>query len=166
MSDAVDTFASRLSQRFEGLISNHETSHGLSTLEIKPDHLHEVCIALRDEEEFSFEQLSDLCGVDYSTYGQADWETQDTSSTGFSRGVSEGAFREEDTKESLRFAVIYHLLSLKHNRRLRLRCYIEGEPPHVLNQLFQSGLRQTGMSVRRSICLASCSMAILICAGY
>jgi NADH-quinone oxidoreductase subunit C len=131
MSDAVDTFASRLSQRFEGLISNHEISHRLITLEIKPDHLHEVCIALRDEEEFSFEQLSDLCGVDYAAYGQADWETQDTTSTGFSRGVSEGAFREEDTKESLRFAVIYHLLSLKHNRRLRLRCYIEGEPPRI-----------------------------------
>ena len=106
-------------------------SHDMATLVVNTDNLIPVCKSLRDEEEFSFEQLSDLCGVDYATYGQADWETSDTTSTGFSRGVSQGVFKEEHPEQKTRFVVVYHLLSLKHNRRIRLRCLLEGEPPRV-----------------------------------
>jgi len=131
MTDPVQTFAARLGQRFEGRLDNCFTSHGQATLELAPGHLLEVCKALRNEEEFSFEQLSDLCGVDYLDYGKADWETESTTNTGFSRGVSEGIFREEDEAMPARFAVVYHLLSLKHNRRLRIRCWLKGDPPRV-----------------------------------
>ena len=50
-----------------------------------------VLQALRDE--FSFEQLTDLCGVDYSAYGQAEWEGS-IRGKGFSRGVAPGCYQE------------------------------------------------------------------------
>jgi len=131
MPDTVATFVTQLKQRFEGLSNDCFVSHGMVTMVINSNNLLNLCKALRDEEEFSFEQLSDICGVDYATYGQADWETNDTSSTGFSRGVSQGVFKEEHIENKTRFAVVYHLLSLKHNRRLRLRCLLTGEPPRV-----------------------------------
>jgi NADH-quinone oxidoreductase subunit C len=100
------------------------------TLELEPARLVEICTALRDEDAFQFSQLSDLCGMDYLSYGQSEWETQDTTSTGFSRGVNAGEL-EENRYEGARFCVIYHLLSINHNRRLRLRCLIKDEPARV-----------------------------------
>jgi NADH-quinone oxidoreductase subunit C len=47
----------------------------------------DVARALRDEAEFHFEQLTDLCGVDYLSYGETEWDTSGVSSEGFSRGV-------------------------------------------------------------------------------
>ena len=131
MTDSVQTLATRLSQRFEGVLTDCHVAFGQVTAELPPQHLLDVCQALRDEEEFSFEQLSDVCGVDYADYGRADWETEDTTNTGFSRGVSEGVFHSDAAAGKPRFAAVYHLLSLKHNRRLRLRCRIEKDPPKI-----------------------------------
>lgn len=129
MTDSLDVFAEQLRARFAGQLDSCSVSHGMATLEIPPAHLGSVCQALRAEQEFAFAQLTDLCGVDYSQYGRADWETQETSSTGFSRGVSAGVHREESAAGHL--AVVYHLLSIEHNRRLRLRCRPEGDPPRI-----------------------------------
>lgn len=131
MTESLETFASRLQERFGDLISECRVAHGQVTIELPSVNLINVCQALRDEAEFSFEQLSDLCGVDYSTYGQAEWETQDTTSTGFSRGVYKGVFHKPEAGEKLNIAVVYHLLSLKHNRRLRLRCRLGTNPPRI-----------------------------------
>ncbi|MCG8379679.1 MAG: NADH-quinone oxidoreductase subunit C [Proteobacteria bacterium] len=100
------------------------------TLVIPAEHIISVCKTLRDDDEFAFSQLSDLCGVDYSTYGQVDWATQETTSTGFSRG-RQNTLDDEPDDEQRKFAVVYHLLSLKHNIRLRLRCYLNEEPPRI-----------------------------------
>ena len=130
MTDSASTFLTRLDQRFGGLVTRSSICCKQVTIELAPVHLHEVCLALRDEEEFSFEQLMDLCGVDYLTYGKADWETSDTTSTGFSRGVSAGIYQtDSDTRP--RYAVVYQLLSISRNQRLRVRCYAQGEPPRV-----------------------------------
>jgi NADH-quinone oxidoreductase subunit C len=92
----------------------------------------EVATELRDNSEFGFEQLVDLCGVDYSQFGQAEWQTNDASRAGFSRGVdatsSTGRLQFGDelepvTEPGSRFAVSSHLLSYRNNRRLRLRVY-------------------------------------------
>src|ERR1041385_76238 len=56
------------------------------TVELSPEYLLEVCKALHKEENFHFEQLTDLCGVDYLQYGTDNWRTQETPETGFSRG--------------------------------------------------------------------------------
>lgn len=131
MTDTPETLAARINDRFADRINDCKVAYGQVTIELSPAHLIEVCRALRNEPEFSFEQLSDLCGVDYSTYGQADWETRDTTSTGFSRAVYKGVFHKAEPDEKHHLAVVYHLLSLKHNRRLRLRCRPEAVPPRV-----------------------------------
>ncbi len=118
----------KLQQRFGHILLKTELARKEVTLEIPDVHILSVCYALRDE--FGFDQLIDLCGIDYSQYGQADWETKQASSTGFSRGVSTGSY-QEGTKPRPRFAVIYHLLSVQHNQRLRLRAYTEEDQPRV-----------------------------------
>ncbi len=69
--------------------------------------------------------------MDYLDYGRADWETSETATTvGFSRGVEQRELRREDLGIS-RYVVVYHLLSLGHNQRLRLKTQAPGDPPCV-----------------------------------
>jgi NADH-quinone oxidoreductase subunit C len=76
-----------------------EQALGELTLVVKPgDHV-SVAQTLRDSPSLRFEQLIDLCGVDYLTYGNGAW--------------SGG-----------RFAVVMHLLSVTHNWRLRMRTFV------------------------------------------
>ena len=130
MTDSASNLLSRLDQRFGGLVANSSICCNQVTIEIAPENLHKVCLALRDEEDFAFEQVMDVCGVDYLLYGKADWETQETTSTGFSRGVSTGV-HQTDTADRPRFAAVYQLLSVSRNQRLRVRCYAAGDPPRV-----------------------------------
>lgn len=102
---------------------------GELTLVVPQENLLPVCWILRDHESLRFEQLIDLCGVDYAAYGKAEWETAEASTTGFGRGVDRDL--ELAVDDPKRFAVTYHLLSLVHNRRLRLRVYTGGNPPMV-----------------------------------
>jgi NADH-quinone oxidoreductase subunit C len=66
-----------------------------------------------------------VCGIDYLHYGYADWETEKATVNGFSRGVEFGI--EHDSTSSYRFAIVYHLLSLQHNQRVRLRVPIHSD---------------------------------------
>ena len=102
------------------------------TLEIAPENLIEVATRLRDDDSFAFEQLVDLCGVDYSQFGRDEWQTDEASRAGFSRGVEGGAssgrlrFGDEldsSAAQGRRFAAVYHLISYSRNQRLRLRVY-------------------------------------------
>lgn len=102
---------------------------GELTLVVPAERLLDVCWTLRDDAAFRFEQLIDLCGVDYSAYGQSEWETEEASFTGFGRGVDRDL--EVSADDSKRFAVAVHLLSLAHNWRLRLRTYVGGAQPMV-----------------------------------
>ena len=94
------------------------------TIELSPDSALEAFQKLRND--LGFEQLIDLCGVDYLDYGQANWETMTAVNSGFSRGVFDFA-EEEDSSEAetmeRRFAVVYHLLSVKNNLRLRVKVF-------------------------------------------
>ena len=72
----------------------------------------------------------DVCGVDYLGYGDDEWDTSDVSSEGFSRGVEgmgPGRFSWENRPKGKgpdkRFAAVVHLLSVRNNKRLRLRCF-------------------------------------------
>ena len=130
MANSVETLANSLSQRFVDALTDAYVACGQAVIELKPNHLLSVCQSLKDEEAYSFEQLIDLCGVDYSTYGKADWETQSSSDTGFSRGVSKDIF-DDEAEARPRFAVVYHLLSIKHNHRLRVRCMIDEIPAKI-----------------------------------
>ena len=130
MSDVLDQFHRQLQAFFGSTISSSAIYRNEITLEIKSGDIRLVMNSLLNEEEFSFEELIDVCGIDYLQYGKADWETEDTTSSGFSRGVSNNVY-DDELKTPSRFAVVYHLLSLKHNRRLRVRAIINDDLPRI-----------------------------------
>ncbi|MEO1956532.1 MAG: NADH-quinone oxidoreductase subunit C [Methylophilaceae bacterium] len=80
------------------------------TIECKAQDFIEVCTKLRDHDELKFEQLIDLCGVDYSEYGDGLWEGP-------------------------RYAVVLHLLSISLNQRVRLRVFATDDDFPVLPTL-------------------------------
>jgi len=128
MTDHRQALLTQLQEKFADALLSAEIVHREITIETVAEHLSPLCQTLRDE--FGFEQLMDLCGIDYSTYGQADWDTQQATRSGFSRGVSP-AIHQEKPKQYSRFAVVYHLLSIQHNQRLRVRAFIEHEPLRI-----------------------------------
>jgi len=95
----------QLTDRLPSLLGDRLIDHVLApgtgeiTCEIAPGQIVDACRLLRDAPDTRFETLTDLCGVDYSSWGAEGGEAWPGS----------------------RFAVVYHLLSLHHNRRLRLR---------------------------------------------
>lgn len=96
------------------------------TLEVATEDWLRLAWLLRDHEDLAFEQLIDLCGLDFSSYGQGEWATEAASHTGFGRGVE--AEPAADSKAPARFALVVHLMSIRHNRRLRLRTWLKAEP--------------------------------------
>lgn len=110
------------------------------TIEVLAKDALSVFARLRDETTLKFEQLIDVCGVDYSEYGSSEWATESSSSTGFSRGVepATGArLRFGDDIEATqsgrpRFASVYHLMSVTFNHRLRVRVYCENDAVPVV----------------------------------
>lgn len=130
MPESTTSFTERLKARLQGrLVSVHEAL-GETTVELAAESWAESARLLRDEPEFAFEQLIDLCGVDFLGYGTDEWETTAVSSEGFSRGVDgagPGRFSWEQRPRGRgperRFAVVVHLLSVRLNRRLRIRCF-------------------------------------------
>ncbi len=102
MTTKLDTLAERLQAILGAHLHSITTALGEVTIVLKAkDYLH-VMQTLRDAADLRFEELIDLCGVDYSTYGEGTWDGQ-------------------------RFAVVSHLLSVTHNWRLRVRVFAEDD---------------------------------------
>lgn len=95
------------------------------TLTVNSDEIVKTCLKLRDV--FSFDTLIDLSGVDYLTYGQSDWDA-DASSSGFGRARET---QMSENKHPQRFAVVYHLLSVSTNKRLRVKTYVDEAQPII-----------------------------------
>lgn len=128
----VDNLAQQIKDRFSNIVEACDVANQEVTVEVPAEHLREVCLILRDEPFFKFNLLIDVCGVDYLDYGVMEWATDSTSTTGFSRGVEKGESKERTLEwNKPRYAVVYHLLSLEHNHRMRLRAFPEGEPPLI-----------------------------------
>ncbi len=129
MTEQEKTLAERISEAFEGKVRDVSVAaDGIVTCEVLPEHWLSVARGLRDDEQFAFEQLTDLCGVDYFTYGMDEWRTDEATKEGFSRGVvaevTPGRFDWEDRPQvemENRYAVVVHLISVKHNHRVRMR---------------------------------------------
>jgi NADH-quinone oxidoreductase subunit C len=83
---------------------------GELTVEVKAADYRSSCTRLRDDASLKFEQLIDLCGVDYASYG-------------------------ERPREGPRFAVVVHLLSVTNNWRLRLRAFCPDDELPVVSSL-------------------------------
>lgn len=110
------------------------TIEDMVTADVAAEELISICKVLKQDAPFQFEQLTDLCGVDYLEYGMTEWRTQETTESGYSRGVE----LNKDVVlvwDKPRYGVIYHLLSLSNNLRLRLRVLVNPEPvvPSVIN---------------------------------
>ena len=125
----IDTLASAIEARLGDRVRRLPSLAGELTCEVSAAELVDACRELRDAPELAFEQLVDLSGIDYLDYGRAEWKTAAASGSGFSRGVQRDGSRDEAAGQE-RFAVVYHLLSVSRNWRLRLRCHcVGGEPP-------------------------------------
>ena len=94
------------------------------TIELAAENLLAVAKTLRDHDDFQFDVLIDVCGVDYADYGLSHWRTEETTASGFSRGVNKQG-EQVIAWDKPRFASVYHLLSLNHNQRLRLKVYLD-----------------------------------------
>ncbi len=140
MSSKVQQLSEALQRAFGARLVSNVVAAGEVTIEVSATELIAVCQQLRDDTAFGFEQLIDVCGVDYSEYGSAEWTTTSSTSTGFSRGVTPGvnarmrfgdvpSYKNNDRQ---RYAAVYHLLSIRNNQRLRVRCYCENDAVPVV----------------------------------
>jgi NADH-quinone oxidoreductase subunit C len=117
---SIEELSTKVNARFDQLLERSIVAYGELTVVVAPQHLLEVCLALRDEADFDFKLLIDVCGVDYLQYGISEWETNSATATGFERGVEIDVLENASCKGP-RFASVYHLLSLKNNQRIRIR---------------------------------------------
>jgi len=101
-----------------GRIVDIAAALGEVTLTIKAVDLIEAMTMLRDRPELRFEQLIDVCGVDYGSFGKAAWDGE----------PSESGARP-------RFAIVYHLLSLANNWRLRVRAFADDDEMPVIESV-------------------------------
>ncbi len=98
MSASLDSLQAALAAALGDAVVSLVADRGELTLTVPAARYLDVARTLRDDPTFAFEQLIDLCGVDYSAWRNAAWDGP-------------------------RYAVVSHLLSLRHNRRLRLRVF-------------------------------------------
>ena len=94
------------------------------TVILSREHLIKVCQQLQSDPLFAFDMLIDICGVDYLEYGCTQWRTETATATGFSRAVDDNLERVIPWDRP-RYAVVYHLLSLKLNQRIRLKVFLD-----------------------------------------
>ncbi len=129
-----------LTEKLADKLVSSRLEFGELTLEVKASQLLEVAYFLLNDNTAGFDELIDVCGVDYLSYGQGEWQTD---GSGFSRGVEPaGAERfsfdqkvEEVDFDGLRYAVVYHLLSVRNNHRLRLKVFCEDNDFPVMDSV-------------------------------
>jgi len=98
MTTKLETLEAALRNALGGYLQNLTVALGEVTVVVKAADYLSAMRVLRDHADTRFEQLLDLCGVDYSTYGDGAWEGP-------------------------RFAVVSHLMSISHNWRVRVRVF-------------------------------------------
>lgn len=110
MSSRLQTVATRAQEKLGDAVTAVIEAHGELTLEVNKDKIVDLCTFLRDDADCKFNILVDLCGVDYLAW----------------RKEASG-----EKREGPRFAVVYHLLSIHHNSRVRVRTFVDDDMPVV-----------------------------------
>jgi NADH-quinone oxidoreductase subunit C len=109
---------------------------GETAIECDAASLLAVASTLREHPELGYDMLVDLAGIDYLDYGKSEWKTASATGSGFSRGVNRGAaVAETGPAPGRRFAVVSHLLSVRFNRRLRLRVFCGDDDEPMVDSL-------------------------------
>ena len=125
-----------LSNLFKTYINNYKHYfENNNTVVFEQDVLIDIMSTLQNNSEINFEILVDIIAVDYSDYGVSEWNTSDANNKGYSRGItknSSGRYTYESSKKHTnqpkkRFAVIYNLLSVSSNTRLKVKFYCEDD---------------------------------------
>ena len=124
MSDRIEQLAQRVQAHLDGRVTRVAAVAGELCYETSAEQLLDVARMLRDAADLRFEQLMDVSGVDYLEYGQSEWKTLSATGSGFSRGVDRRApAAAAGLQPGRRFAVVYQLLSISLNQRLRLKVF-------------------------------------------
>lgn len=123
---------SYIEKNYGSIFTPIPTGKGHPTYECEINHYLEVCELLKNDPNFDFDTLIDLCGIDYLHYGLDEWSSELASKEGFSRGASrldENLNLERNTKlkPRSRFAVQLQLLSVSKNHRLSLKVYLNDD---------------------------------------
>jgi NADH-quinone oxidoreductase subunit C len=126
----IELLNAMIKEHFAEFIQHSTVACGELTLDVPPEHLLALCLALRDDKGFEFKMLIDVCGVDYLHYGLSEWETTSATSTGFERGVDRQSI-DNPHLSGPRYATVYHLLSLTQNQRVRIRVFLDKHNPKV-----------------------------------
>lgn len=145
MAASLDYIKDYLQEGLAGKLAAVKLAVGELTLEVAAKDWLEVARFLRHDAMLDFAQLTDLCGVDYLTFGDAEWDVTTATRTGFSRAVQApetdpfafAAQEEPPEFTGKRFAVVIHLLSLSRNLRIRVRTWCEDNSFPVLPSLVE-----------------------------
>ena len=133
----IDIIKTKLTEFNVGFLENEQNL----IVEIDQADLINVCKILKTNSDLDYCMLIDVCAVDYLTYGEADWTTNDATNSGYSRAVKQTIIPEADETFTDRFAVFYQLLSLTYNERLTLKVFsTESNPPSMpsINRIWNS----------------------------
>lgn len=110
-----------LNNNFPGLLV-YESKTGEVVAKVEKNNLIDVCNFLKNSDGLKFNQLSDLCGVDYLRYSKSNWDTVTSTDFGFSR--AQISFVDDMNYIKNRFSVVYNLLSYTYNHRIRLQVFV------------------------------------------
>lgn len=146
--DRLELLAARLEAALPGRLKRVANHTGELTYEVRSGDLLEAAAAVRDAQGLQFEMCMDVCGVDCLEYRRAEWTTESATRSGFSRGVERGSDELPDGAASgadaargggavpgRRFAVVYHLLSIALNQRLRLKVFCEDDEEPMVDSV-------------------------------
>jgi NADH-quinone oxidoreductase subunit C len=124
MAGSISKLKNAVDSHFADKLLSSSIALNELTIEVSADELLNTLKVLRDNDQFLFEQLIDLAGIDYLTYGMDEWATHEATAEGFERGRKVSS---ETAWQGQRFAVVYHLLSVTLNHRIRVRVAISEE---------------------------------------
>lgn len=120
----LDGLVELINKELAGSLLSINHARGEVTAECDVATVKSVLYHLRDNKKLAFDQLIDLCAVDYLRYGEYDWETEAATEQGFSRAV-ECQESRAFILDKPRFAVVYHLLSTVRNHRVRVKVFVD-----------------------------------------
>jgi NADH-quinone oxidoreductase subunit C len=136
MSDRIEALAGEVETQLRGLLKRLPARDGELAYETDAAQVLNVCRALRDAPALKFEMLMDVAGLDLLHYGLDDWQTQSATRSGFSRArVARSAVPDPDAPG--RFVVVYNLLSITHNQRVRLHAPCPDSADPVIDSVVQ-----------------------------
>jgi NADH-quinone oxidoreductase subunit C len=141
LSPRYASLAGAIEAELAGRVERLPTTTGELGYRVEPADLLDVCRTLRDAAGLEFQMLMDVCGVDYQAYGLDEWQTSSATGTGFSRGTLRGAPPPAEDVEQVvyrpaaRFAVVYHLLSITLNHRLRLKAFCADDARPIVDSV-------------------------------